>query len=90
MVQTLTCADCGCQFDLSKQAYYDDLCPTCKEAESGEDVVNPVYGQCYVCDEDVRKNEEYYSSKAAPYDVRGKVMVCPDHRDHKWTPSRGI
>jgi hypothetical protein len=88
--EIVECTDCGSEFNLAAQAYYDNRCPSCKREESGEDAVDPVYGQCYVCDEDVRKSEQHYSNKAAPYDVHGKVLVCPDHRDHKWTPSRGI
>jgi hypothetical protein len=84
------CRSCGTQFDLARQHYYDNLCPTCKQDADGEDRTNPVVGSCHVCGEDVRANESYYSQKAAhPEMRRGEgVLVCPDHRDHRWSPPR--
>ena len=87
--EEVECRDCDSTFNIGAQAYYDNLCPSCK-AEDDPDAVDPVYGTCYVCDEDVRRSEAHYSSKAAPYDVRGDVMVCPEHKDHRWSPDDPI
>ena len=84
------CRNCASQFDLAAQYYYDNLCPSCKREQDGEDAVNPVIGACYVCDTDVRKTEQCWSSKPAPYDVRGDVLTCPEHVDHRYSPGRGV
>lgn len=84
------CRDCGATFNLAAQYYYDNLCPECKREQDGEDAVDPVVGSCYVCDDDVRSTEESYSRRAAPPDVREKVLVCPDHRDHRYSPDHPV
>mgnify|MGYP000137835986 CR=1 FL=1 len=87
--ETVSCRNCGADFNLAAQYYYDNLCPSCKHDEEGEDVTNPVVGTCHVCEADVRANEEAYRKRAAPPELRrGEgVLVCPDHRDHRWSPA---
>lgn len=87
---TTDCRSCGVEFDLARQHYFDELCPSCKEEQDGADAVNPVVGKCFACNTDVRADDEHYSQKAAPHDVHGPVMVCPDHQDFTWHPPRGI
>lgn len=87
--EEVACRECGSVFNLEKQYYYDDLCPKHKREKEGEDAVNPVIDRCYVsgCDNEVRKEEEYWSKEAAPVDVKGPVLVCTEHRDYVWKPS---
>jgi Zn finger protein HypA/HybF involved in hydrogenase expression len=30
-VEIIECRECGAQFDVAKQRYYDNLCPPCKD-----------------------------------------------------------
>lgn len=84
------CGACGSTFNLAAQYYYDNLCPECKREEHGDEAVDPVVGTCYVCDADVHKTEQVWSKRAAPYDIRGPVLVCPGHSDHRFSPGRGV
>jgi hypothetical protein len=84
------CRNCGAMFDLARQYYYDDLCPTCKEKEDGRDAVDPVVGTCYVCGDEVRKSQQCWSRQAAPPDVHGDVLVCRDDKGHRWTPDAPV
>lgn len=91
--EMIDCRNCGAPFDLARQYYYEDLCPSCKKEKDGDDAVDPVVGKCHVCGDEVRSTEQCYSTKAAHPELRrGEgVLVCPDHRDHRWAPDpRGV
>lgn len=86
--EEVECRECGAVFRLDLQYYYDNLCPSCKREQDGEEATNPTIGSCHVCGDDVPANKEYYSQKAAHPEMRrgDGVLVCPDHRDHRFTP----
>lgn len=34
--ELIECRECGCEFDLARQHYYDDICPSCLKEEEPE------------------------------------------------------
>jgi len=48
-MNAVECRACGAVFDLSAQWYFDDLCPSCKVAESGDEA--PTRPVCCCCQE---------------------------------------
>ncbi len=46
MPETVQCRDCGTSFNLDAQWYYDNLCPSCKAEQDGEEKTWP---SCIFC-----------------------------------------
>lgn len=55
--EMLTCRECGAQFDLAQQNYYDNLCPSCIKNKDNHDEKRTWNG-CHVCGEKVSPDEE--------------------------------
>jgi hypothetical protein len=74
------CRNCEATFNLSAQYYYDNLCPSCKAEQDGEDVTRPA---CTNCGDRIPEGEV----KTATTYVRGvgreSVKVCSDECKRK-------
>lgn len=44
--ELVTCRDCETKFDLARQHYYDNLCPSCKADHDGQEAIQPTCPGC--------------------------------------------
>lgn len=88
------CRNCESTFDQARQHYYDDICPSCKREDPDEkdpnEHVSTVSCSNPECDEEVPHTEAIWKREASAYDQRGESPVCPDCKDYRWRPGRGI
>lgn len=77
----VTCRECEAEFDLSKQKYYGNICPTCLTKEDPE----RTWPACWRCNErippDERAKEYIRGGRRDPATVR-----VPVHEDCKSPP----
>jgi NMD protein affecting ribosome stability and mRNA decay len=70
------CRECGARFDLVKQVYYDNLCPSCMDEENPE----RNWPICAECDERIPPDEQ--ASKTVEGGRRDPSAVSlPVHED---------
>lgn len=52
------CRECGRTFDLARQNYYDNLCPSCMEKENPE----RTWPRCTECDDPIPPEKRAYKT----------------------------
>lgn len=85
--EEIECRTCGTTFDLARQNYYADECPSCYDHPNPDRyTISCAHPHC----ETEKPPEEMTKSrKASPIDARGPAYVCSEHADYS-ARSRGL
>lgn len=70
------CRNCGAEFDLARQNYYDNICPSCLKEEEPE----RTWPSCASCGDKIPPGEREYKTVA---ERRGGTSQLPIHADCK-------
>jgi len=71
-----TCSDCDQEFDLARQHYYDNVCPSCMEDESEEEEFRS-WRKCTACSMRV-PTDEAGSATSRGRTGTERVLVCSE------------
>lgn len=69
--ELIECSECGSQFDLARQNYYDSKCPSCVDNERS-------WPSCIRCQDRFDPDEGVYAHLTGGPEPNETVLACSD------------